>query len=626
MKEVKEEIRNILFKFLGNLNTVGFKARNDEALTVEAMGEEVNAVFGLPEDAEALSGKGLFEYIHQQDQAYVRTSLEEGLKEGNKCQLIFRVTSRIKKQQWLWVQANGIFDADRNPVSIEGTITDITARKAAVDELKTEENFYQHILHTMPIELAVLSPEQRYIFCNKTAIPNEEVREWIIGKDDFDYCHYRNKDVSIAWERHRNFKKVMAQKREMEWEEIFPKKDGSKIYALRRLTPVYDEDGDLQMMLGYGFDITERRVAEEQAKENERLLKSLNANIQDGIYRYSPAKGFLYVNDAFVNIFNYASRDSLLNDANGFFARDKTARKALIDIGGKSGSFNNKEVLFNQNEEAVSFWGLVNCNKRIDEEGDAIYDGGIADITELKGAEHLLKEKNEELLKTNHELDRFIYSASHDLRAPLTSILGIVKVAEEEFQESELQHYLEMIRKSVNKLDHFVNDLIDYYRNSRSDTSTERINFDKLIRESFETFQYMNGADRVRLEIDNQLKQPFYSDAYRLKVLFNNLLSNAIKYQKPGIDDPFVKVSVEEAKEDALVITIADNGLGIEQAKLDNIFEMFYRAYRYSEGSGLGLYIAKEAVDKLGGTMTVDAEPEKGTTFRITINNATNGE
>ena len=616
-----DETREIVFKFLDELNAVYFRAKKEQSWIFEEVGDEVSEVLGLTGDYNTITRKTFNEVIHYNDLEYVYTTLNESLSTGNKFQLIFRINADICKNKWIWAKGKGLFDHARNLIGIEGTMMDISGRKHAVDELRTNENFYQHILHTMPIELVVLNAEQRYIFCNKTAIPDDETRQWLIGKNDFEYCEHRNKDLRIAWERHRNFKKVTAQKKELEWEEVFWKDAGKKVYALRRLTPIYDEDGDLQMVIGYGFDITDRRMAEEKAKENERLLKSINANIQDGIYRYSPTRGFLYVNDAFLRIFNYRNRASLMNDEHSFFKYDYEARKELINIQGKSGSFNNKEVLFKGSDDDESqFWGLVSCNKKLDEDQNILYDGAIADITELKETERLLKEKNEELLKTNNELDRFIYSASHDLRAPLTSILGIVKVAEWEYQDSEINHYLDMIRRSVNKLDHFVNDLIDYYRNSRSQTNQDEIDFNELINESYDNFRYMNGAEKINLEVANNLEQPFYSDEYRLRIIFNNLLSNAIKYQNPEAEQPYLKIDLREGDKQ-IEIKFKDNGLGIEQSKMNHIFDMFYRASQDSEGSGLGLYIVKEAVEKLSGSINATSEPGEGTEFTILLTN-----
>lgn len=471
----------------------------------------------------------------------------------------------------------------------------------------------------MPIELVVLNSEQRYIFCNKTAIQDEETRKWLIGKNDFEYCKFRKKDLKIAKKRQKYFQSATHEGREIEWEEVFHDKTGKMVYALRRLSPIFDEDGDLQMVIGYGFDITDRRVMEEKVKENERLLKSINANIQEGIYRYSVEKGFLYINDAFIRLFNYDLREELLNDADAFFAYDSGARKELINIQGKSGSFNNKEILFKRTDGS-KFWGLVSCSKKPDEDHNVLFDGVIVDITELKEAERMLKEKNEELIKANNELDRFIYSASHDLRAPLTSILGIVKVAEMEFKDSYQKQYLDMIQKSVHKLDYFVNDLIDYYRNSRSHTHRDKINFEKLINESFDNFKYLKGADKLKINVDNKQTDHFYSDEYRIKIIFNNLISNAIKYQNPEAREPFVNISINGDEEQTKII-VQDNGKGIDQKKLGKIFDMFYRAAQDSDSSGLGLYIVKEAVSKLDGKIYVDSATGRGTKFTLSIPN-----
>lgn len=401
----------------------------------------------------------------------------------------------------------------------------------------------------------------------------------------------------------------------MEWEEVFEEEDLGKVYKLRRVCPIYDDDGDLQMVLGYGFDITKRRIAEENARENERLLKSINANLQDGIYRYSPQKGFLYVNDAFLRIFNYSNWEAFIKDSTNFFSYDQEARKELINIRGKVGSFNNKEIKLKR-ADGTHFWGLVNCKKDFDEEENVLFDGAISDITEMKETERMLKEKNEELKKTNKELDQFIYSASHDLRAPLTSILGIVNLAEIETDEA-FSNYLEMIRQSANKLDGFVKDLIDYYRNSRSSTEYQKIALEQdIINDAVEKLNHMEGAEKITIHKNINLKNSFYSDVYRLKIIVSNLLSNAIKYHDLQKEHPYIAIEAEEDS-DKVRLDVVDNGKGIQEDKIDKVFGMFLRGDEGSEGSGLGLYIVQEAVKKIEGQIKVSSTFQLGSRFTV---------
>lgn len=555
---------------------------------------------------------------HANDWNRIALRLQATIYNDPNTSVLFRLDPAFGNGIWLWLQVIGTFDENRYLTSLHGTLTDVSARKAAVNDLRTKEQFYEHILSTMPVQLAVFNEEHRYIYCNKTAIQNDHIREWIIGKDDFEYCRFRGKDINIAWRRRYFFQQALAYRDEIKWEEEIWKDDTNKTVSLRRLTPIYDDDGNLQFVLGYGFDITDRKLAEERAAENEKLLASINANIQDGIYRYSPARGFLYVNDAFLRIFRYQSQAELNAEGKAFFRKDEEGRQVLIDIQGVQGSFNNREVLFRGEEEKARFWGLVSCSKRSDPKEGIIYDGIITDITEFKESEQLLRKTNKALRQKNNELDRFIYSASHDLRAPLTSIQGVLQLAELDEPSADMQYYLGLIGSSVNKLENFVNDLIDYYRNAKTQQSYHQIDFEDLVRSTFESFQYMEGAERITLHPENWLSSDFYSDQYRLRIVLSNLLSNAIKYQDPEKEAPYVKVHLSD-KGDCHQLLIADNGLGIPSDKVDDVWELFYQSGHDQQGSGMGLFIVKETVQKLGGSVEVRAQAGQGTTFEIKL-------
>jgi signal transduction histidine kinase/ligand-binding sensor domain-containing protein len=232
----------------------------------------------------------------------------------------------------------------------------------------------------------------------------------------------------------------------------------------------------------------------------------------------------------------------------------------------------------------------------------------------------VVEEKNRELHKLNAELDSFVYSVSHDLRAPLSSILGLIGISKIDKDDTNLPSYLAKIETSVNKLDDFIKEIISYSRNVRLKVEVEEIDLRLLIEEIFEGLAYMNTDDHIKIIIKSSNKTTIFSDKTRLQVIFNNILSNAFRYYKSYINDSFIKVKIAVTSTRA-VITVTDNGIGIKPDRLGKVFEMFYRGTDTSNGSGLGLYIAKESVAKLDGTITVESEYERGTTFTVTIDN-----
>ena len=231
-----------------------------------------------------------------------------------------------------------------------------------------------------------------------------------------------------------------------------------------------------------------------------------------------------------------------------------------------------------------------------------------------------LLEANVELKKINTEMDRFVYSTSHDLRAPLLSILGLLNIIEKENTQYDLQGYLKLLRDSTVKLDRFISDIIDYSRNSRLEVMAEELDIGQVIEESFKHLNYLPGCSSLLklINIDAQVK--YFGDERRLSIIFNNLISNAIKYQNPDISDGFVNIEAEVTSTE-LIVEIEDNGLGIDKPYLDRIFDMFYRANPDAKGSGLGLYIVRETIDKLEGHISVTSKLGEGTKFVVHVPN-----
>lgn len=226
----------------------------------------------------------------------------------------------------------------------------------------------------------------------------------------------------------------------------------------------------------------------------------------------------------------------------------------------------------------------------------------------------------DELVKANFELDSFVYRSSHDLRAPLRSVLGLINLVRLENEPQQQSHYLDLIEKSVNRLDNFINDLTHFSRNSRVSIEQKKIDFNAILDESVENLRYMENADRVKLHVDILQDCDFFSDPPRISIILHNLISNAVKYQRTSIDDSFVSVDIRISEQNA-TITVTDNGTGIEDEYLPRIFDMFFRASAKSYGSGLGLYITKQVVEKLSGSLHVESKLNVGTTFVITLPN-----
>lgn len=240
------------------------------------------------------------------------------------------------------------------------------------------------------------------------------------------------------------------------------------------------------------------------------------------------------------------------------------------------------------------------------------------EINIRKSTEEKIKISNKKLRKANAELDNFVYSVSHDLRAPIASVLGLVNLAKKEKDSKSLQTYLEMVAKSAQQQDAFIKDILDLSRNSRLEVMDNDIIFEEIVDNIFDQYQYMDLDKQIEKNITIDQKIVFKSDKSRIKVILNNLISNAIRHSK----NKKVRIDIEIEVNEALAsITVKDNGVGIAKEHLQNIFKMFYRGTDETAGSGLGLYIVNETIDKLRGAITIDSEINKGTVVKIELPN-----
>jgi hypothetical protein len=189
-----------------------------------------------------------------------------------------------------------------------------------------------------------------------------------------------------------------------------------------------------------------------------------------------------------------------------------------------------------------------------------------------------------------------------------------------ENQESANEQYFQLMQSSIYRLDETLKEILEYSRNARSELKISKVEIRKVIDDCFERLMYMEGSDKILKVIECDDSQIAFSDGYRLNVILANLISNAIKYRDPNKESSKLEILVSLG-DDVVDMIVRDNGIGIPDHCLPKIFDMFFRATEKSEGAGLGLYIVKETLDKLGGSIRVNSAMDEGTTFFIQVPN-----
>jgi PAS domain S-box-containing protein len=245
-----------------------------------------------------------------------------------------------------------------------------------------------------------------------------------------------------------------------------------------------------------------------------------------------------------------------------------------------------------------------------DKQGKAIREIGILqDITETKKMETDLK-------ALNKELETFIYRASHDLRGPLTSIIGLTTVSKSEITDKLALKYLAMIESSAQKLDATLVSLVQSMTLRDMVVNFKEISFDDLVAETLSQLKFHEGFSKIKIEVNNTVHDSFKSNKLILSSVFQNMIQNSIKYQNYHNGPSTLHINICK-KDGGVEIIFKDNGIGIDDFLQDKIFDMYFRGTTSVSGSGLGLYIVKIGIEKLKGTIRLESVKNKGTTFTI---------
>ena len=419
--------------------------------------------------------------------------------------------------------------------------------------------------------------------------------------------------------------KALTTKTSVQFEERIIRPDRTERHLRSWGAVILGEDGNPVKMHGACLDITDSKKVLETLSWSEQRFKSLVANISDVITLLDIQGKILYQSASIKNVLGFDEQELVGKSVWDFVHPEDLEHVAdifkesvrvegysvLIEFRFKSkqGRYIQMEAQGNNQLSNPAIKGVV-VNSR--------------DITERKMAEEELRTKNVQLEKTNEEIDRFVYSTSHDLRAPLLSVFGLIEMCEDFYPENEDLHALYgMMKSSIQRSDAIIKSIIDYSRNSRLEVAPEALNLREMAEGFIENIKFMEQAKGILFIVEGEAECDFYSDKSRVFTIINNLLTNAVKYQRLENSEKRVNF-LFDVNEELATIRVKDNGEGIPNEKFDHIFNMFYRLSNQSEGSGLGLYICKEMVQRLGGTIQVESKVNEGTIFSILLPNLKN--
>ncbi len=269
-----------------------------------------------------------------------------------------------------------------------------------IDKDLSLNDFLMSVLYNLPSDIGVFDLDHKYIYLNPSAVQKNEVRDFLIGKTDFDYCEYRGIDTKMAEERHRLFQEVFTSESTSTWEDSHKQPDGTVKTVLRRFSPIFNPKNKLIGVMGYGIDISPIKIAQQLAKFNEERYKSLFENNMAGVFRTTEKGEILEINNAYARIFGYESAEDLKRHKSSSFYLSPEARQAYLTVLKQKGSLQNF-LIDNVRNDGKLIQLLVNV-KYIPNGDDSILEGTVLDIT-------VLSEANKKLASQKKDLERLAF-------------------------------------------------------------------------------------------------------------------------------------------------------------------------------------------------------------------------
>jgi PAS domain S-box-containing protein len=436
-------------------------------------------------------------------------------------------------------------------------------------------------------------------------------------------------DRTRVWEGlHEAFREGHTQ---TSFEYRFRKPDGTYAYILERGYILYNGMGLPVRMVGSMADLSPLRKAQEELEEKASTLQQFNAELVEsgaalreslskfqavfdsnmiGIFFWNLGGAVMEANDEFLAATGYSRQDLESGRVNWAQLTPEDHRpaddKALAEIRRTGVNVPYEKEYFRKDGSRVP----VIVGGALLEGYSNLGIGFLLNISERKKADQQLRHTLEELKKRNYELDTYVYKVSHDLRAPLASILGLINILKEERDLGTVLHYIALMENRAASWTCSSSRSWPTPAPTAPRCRSALVCFDKIIRESFEDLRYLPRFEKVKLIVKQEGGEKFYSDELKVSIVLKNFLSNAIKYSNPRVDESFVDFSIRTTPTEATIV-IHDNGIGIDPQYVDRIFDMFFRGTEKSDGSGLGLYIVKQTIEKLGGSIAVESYPTR---------------
>jgi PAS domain S-box-containing protein len=532
----------------------------------------------------------------------------------------FRIRHADGSIRWLESRLEPTLDAEGRLLCIDGVTNDITKRKVAEIAVKESEIKFRSLIeyNSEAIMVVTLDNTIKYVGGSIYRMSGFTAEEVVSMPCDF-FVH--PDDLHLVAEMMRNLTEQPDVQQTITYRR--KKKDGSYIWCEGVATSMLHIPGVEGVVINVK-DITERVMAENALRHSEHKYHSLMVNSSDAITLINDKFEVVFASDSMLTITGFAPQEvSGKTYVDFVHPEDREIADQYFAQVMEQPSIPHKLLYRSRKKNGTYFW----CDRvTVNWLHDPVINGIVSnyrDVSDRKAYTFALEQANAELKKSNMELDRFVYSVSHDLRSPLVSMLGVIGIIEQEHSGEEVMNDIGLLKSSIQKLDKFILSILEYSKNSRREAKTVPIDFPAIINGALDNLRYIQNSGNIDIRVNVDPAVRLHSDPERIGIILNNLLANALRYYNCKTTNPYVHIAVQP-QGGHTHISVSDNGIGIAADKHEKVFEMFYRLSADSTGSGLGLYIVKETVQKLNGSISLQSELNEGSRFTIVLPNLEN--
>ncbi|NLR94645.1 PAS domain S-box protein [Flammeovirga agarivorans] len=581
--------------------------------------EEVSQVVGVSKEFVEKNPSFLLSMCDNKSRKEAMVILRNAYKKQDDFDLELCIRLKYKGEQWVRLTGRPIIRHNK-VVGLYGGLQDISQQKNALTQLKRHEAYMKEIQRVTKVGNWVYEvDEQRYywsdyLFNMLGAAGTEKQIPSLRHQFKYIYNSYKFPLMEAVKQLSIHHQPIDL---DVRCNNCMKEISGIE-YLNIQARPIFNKKGKLLRFVGAVTDITDRKLEEESNKSKKIWLKSMiNAARDSFIAEYSGRVA--NYNRGLQKLLGYNNffdlRGSVIID---FFHKEDQRKVIVYRQQCRRGDISAPQKIEVRMKRRDGVYVNVELSANLAKIKGRLYTIFNAhDISKRKEYEEGLLEKNHELEVTNKELDRFLYSTTHDLKGPITSIKGLLNLANKETADTVKQTYLPMMDKNVDRILDLIKDFGEFLRNNRNKVEPKSVSLKDELKSIIATHQF-SMLPQQKLNIEVKMNRGFNTDKNRIRSILTNLFTNSIKYFDVDKENHFLNIKIYPEKK-GIMIAFEDNGEGIGKNDQSKVFDMFYRASETGDGTGLGLFIVKEAVEVLKGTISLESIKGKGTVVKVYV-------